>query len=103
MALRGDKVIRRQYRLGAVGIRHDGTVVTSNNVPCAHPERAAHAEARLVRKLDWGSEVYIVRILRNGRMASARPCENCQSALRLRGVKTCHYSINDTEWGVLKL
>ncbi len=103
IAVRGDRTRRRQYRLGAVGVRTDGTVVTANNLPCSCPTPAAHAEARLVRKLNFGSEVYVVRILRNGCMASARPCRSCQSVLRLRGVKTCWYSISEIEYGVLKL
>lgn len=101
-ALRGDtKEARRHYRLGAVGIRSDGTIVTSNNVPHRNPEKNAHAEARLVRKLDWGSSVYVVRIKSDGTLANARPCKKCQAAMRLRGVVRCYYSINATEYGTM--
>lgn len=103
-ALKGDTgEAKRQYRLGAVGIRSDGTVVTSSNIPHRTPEPQAHAEIRLTRKLDWGSVVYVVRIYSDGTLAMARPCKRCQSAMRRRGVKCCYYSINDTEYGVLIL
>lgn len=100
-AIRGNtRKAKRQYRLGAVGIRTDGTVVYSNNIPNRSPEPAAHAEARIVKKLDWGSTVYVVRILSDGKLAMARPCLGCQAAMRLKGVRCCYYSINNEEYGV---
>jgi len=102
VALRGDTLeANRHYRLGAVGIRSDGAIVTASNIPNCRPEPHAHAETRLVRKLDWGSTVYVVRIHRDGSLALARPCKRCQSAMRLRGVACCYYSINDREYGVI--
>jgi len=104
VATKGDsKDAKRHYRLGAVGIRTDGTVVMSSNVPCRNPEKQAHAEARVVKKLDFGSEVFVVRIDSQGQLRSARPCRSCQGLLRLRGIKQCYYSISETEFGVLKL
>ncbi len=104
VALRGDtKEARRQYRLGAVGVRSDGAIVISSNVPHRTPEPHAHAEARLTRKLDWGSTVYVVRIRSDGTLAMARPCRTCRGLMRLKGVKRCYYSISDTEYGVLNL
>lgn len=92
---------RRRYRLGAVGIRTDGTIVTSTNIPCPHPEKYAHAEARLARKLDYGSEVFVVRILKCGTLANARPCLSCQATLSRLGVKRIYYSISNSEYGVM--
>jgi tRNA(Arg) A34 adenosine deaminase TadA len=103
VAERGDKTVRRHYRLGAVGIRSDGTIVSSSNIPCRHTQSEAHAEARLVRKLNHGSEVFVVRILRCGALANARPCKNCQTAMMRRGVRRVYYSISDVEYGCLRL
>ena len=103
VATKGDKRVRRQFRLGAVGIRSDGAIVTANNLPSQGPERRAHAEARLTRKLDFGSEVFVVRITRKGYLTSARPCRPCLHALRNRGIKRCYYSINEYEFGVINL
>lgn len=101
VALKGKA--KRRYRLGAVGIRSDGIIVTANNIPNRKPEPRAHAEARLTQKLNWGSVVYVARVLRDGTFAMAKPCKNCQIAMRLRGVKRCYYSINSTEYGVMIL
>ena len=94
--------VRRQYRLGAVGIRTDGAIVMASNLSSRKPEYRAHAEARLTRKLNIGSEVFIVRILRNGSFANARPCRRCQTLLKRRGVRRCYYSISDDEYGVIQ-
>lgn len=103
-ALNGDsKEVKRRYRLGAIGIRSDGAIVCSNNIPTQLPEKNAHAEARLTRKLDYGAIVYVVRILSNGRLAMARPCKHCEGIMRVRGVKQCYYSISEEEYGVIRL
>lgn len=104
VALRGDtREAKRQYHIGAVGIRNDGTIVASSNIPNRVREPAAHAEARLVKKLDWDAVVYVVRVRSNGTLALARPCQTCQSAMRLHGVRKVYYSISDTEHGVIHL
>ncbi len=103
-AMRGDtKEANRQYRIGAVGIRKDGAIVCSSNIPHRTPRPEAHAESRLSRKLDWGATVYVVRVLSTGRLSVARPCKNCEAALRRKGVKKVVYSISDTEHGVMEL
>jgi len=103
-ALKGDtRKVHRRYRIGAVGIRTDGVIVSSNNIPNKKPEPNAHAEARLVKKLNWGSMVYVVRIFSNGKLALAKPCIKCQNTMRLRGIKRCYYSINENEYGILIL
>lgn len=99
-AVSGDSI--RKYRLGAVGVRSDGATVTSRNLSTRVPEPNAHAEKRLVKKLDSGSVVFVVRVLADGSLTMARPCVNCQNAMRGRGVKQCFYSINDNEYGVIK-
>ncbi len=91
----------RSYRLGAVGIRRDGTLVKSHNIPSILPASTAHAEARLCKKLDKGGTVYVVRIDREGKLAMARPCNVCQRLMRGRRVKRCYYSISESEYGVL--
>lgn len=101
VAEHGDEL--RQYRLGAVGIRNDGVIVTSSNTRCRSPQKRAHAEARLVRKLNRDSVVFVVRILRNGALANAKPCPDCQKALRGRGIKKVYYSIGTCHYGVLIL
>jgi tRNA(Arg) A34 adenosine deaminase TadA len=103
VATKGDSGVKRKYRLGAVGIRNDGTIVTANNVICRQPHARAysHAEARLVRKLNRGSEIFVVRILSDNSLGNACPCVKCQNAIRLRGVRRVYYSISDDEYGII--
>lgn len=104
IALKGDtNNIYRNHRLGAVGVRTDGVVVTANNIPCIQQDAHSHAEARLVRKLNCGSEIYVVRILRSNKLSNAHPCIKCQNAMRLRGIRRVYYSISDNEYGVIVL
>ncbi len=97
----------RKSHMGAVGIRKDGTVVQSWNISPGGTtfERcfSGHAEARLARKLDSGSTVYVARVRRdNGKMAMAKPCPNCERILKNRGVIKVLYTVNDNEYGVLE-
>ncbi len=91
----------RSYRLGAVGVRKDGAIVKSRNIPNRLPASGAHAEARVCKKIDRGATLYVVRIDRKGKLAMARPCSMCQRLMRVRGVKRCYYSISETEYGVM--
>jgi len=101
VAIRGSAI--RRHRIGALGVRSDGTIVKSPNLPNRLPEPQAHAETRVCKKMDWGGVVYVVRVLRNGTFALARPCKNCIAVMRNSGVKKCYYSINDNSYGVIKL
>lgn len=94
---------RRKHRIGAVGIRYDGAIVRAANLENRLPEPHAHAECRVVKKLGYNGVVYVVRVLRSGHLALARPCKGCESIMRLNGVKRCYYSISDNEIGVIVL
>ncbi len=94
--------------IGAVGIRGDGAIVTASNGPViifndekkgSFPE--AHAEIRLSRKLDVGSIVYVARVRKgDGMYGNARPCKDCRTALKARGVKKVFYTIGPNEYGI---
>lgn len=94
---------KRAFRLGAVAKRADGTIVTAANGSAPERSPAAHAEARLARKLDKGAIVYIARVLKSGEVAMARPCLSCRQMLRSRGVRTVYYTVGPNEFGTLKL
>jgi len=94
---------RRAY-LGAIGVRSDGTVVQSYNGSSFERAPDAHAEARLSRKLDHGSTVYVARTRRdNGKIAMAKPCKMCQAVMRNRGITKVFYTINESSWGTIEL
>ena len=87
--LRKDK---RAFRLGAIGIRQDGTLVSSPNGPAVSPDVQHHAEARLSHKLDRGATVYVVRVAKDGSWACAKPCYPCMCLMAARGVKKVYWS-----------
>jgi deoxycytidylate deaminase len=94
----------RTFLLGAVGVRGDGALVRARNESTARPEKTAHAEARLAKRLNAGSTVYVVRVSRlDGGYCLSRPCENCMRLLQNRGVKTIFYTISPSEYGVIEL
>lgn len=98
---------RKQFRLCAVGKRRDGLYVHSFNVQVGIkglsekvPEK--HAEARVATKLTVDSTVAVARVLRDGTVANAKPCQSCQTRLRNMGVKKVFYTIGPDECGVLQ-
>lgn len=101
---------KRQFHIGACGIRSDGSIVISSNGPVRLDGELrksfgpAHSEARLAKKLDVGATVYVVRVSKVDMSWSlARPCQSCQRILRSRGVKKVFYTISDNEYGVMYL
>ena len=91
---------RKRYFFGAIGIRRDGAIVHATNIRNPNKELNCHAETRLCKKLDKGSEVYLVRINKTGtHFLLARPCSGCESKMRAKGVTAIYYSISATEFG----
>lgn len=93
----------REYYVGAVGIRKDGVWVQSFNGAPDRPCWNHHAEARLIRKLDVGSTVYVGRVRKDGSMGMAKPCASCARLLEKRGVKKVYYSIANNQYGIWTL
>lgn len=86
---------KRTHRLGAVGLRKDGTIVASSNAPNTEPLWATHAEARLVQKLDVGATVFVARVMKDGSWAMAKPCHDCMLMLCGRGVRRVFWTTLD--------
>ena len=105
-----------KFRLGAVLVQRGYVLNTStNNMGRTHPAMERHrkgasfplglhaevgaclgvAPGELV-----GSEIYVARVLRNGSLALAKPCEICQRFLRAVGVERVYYSSHEgwNEW-----
>lgn len=84
---------QRTFLLGAIGVRFDGARVMARNGTSTQRTPEAHAEARLARKLDRGSVVYVARVRCDGTWALARPCPRCMLRLRSRGVVRVFYTL----------
>lgn len=94
----------RTFLLAAIGIRSDGAIVTSHNALACGPTPKTHAEARLARKLDVGSIVFVARVLRrDGSTAMAKPCELCEARLRRVGVVRVWYTVDGGGFNSIRL
>ena len=101
-----NKIDHRNHRLGAVGVRRDGIIVSARNGAQKvnkyyQYQPSIHAETRCLRKMDQGGIIYIARVMRDGSMGLARPCISCQMFLRAKKIRKAIYSISDNEYGVL--
>ena len=95
------KIDRRQFLIGSCATRNDSKIVTASNGPTFDQHPAAHAEARLCRKLDFGATVYVVRIAKgNGDYVMSRPCATCRISLAALRVKRVYYSIDPNQYGI---
>lgn len=64
-----------------------------------HPYKSLHAELHAIIGCSEGelagSEMYVYRELKDGRMAMAKPCKYCMEALRLAKIKKVWYTVSD--------
>lgn len=109
VAVPNDGMDKRNFWLGAIGIRHDGVSVSSKNgasafsvsVETYHLTPNSHAEGRVLRKLGKYGIVYVARVLRQDRsLAMARPCSMCQIRLRAYNVRKVYYTIDNNHYGI---
>lgn len=49
-----------------------------------------------------GSKLFVARVKPTG-VGMARPCDACQFACSMHGIRKLTYTISESEWGVLKL
>jgi len=95
---------RRHHKIGAVGVRADGAIVTASNGPVRDGKfPPAHAEARLCRKLDRGAVVFIARANSRGAWRIAKPCTDCMRTMKRSGVKTVVFTISSGAYAVFHL
>ncbi len=81
----------------------NGSVITNDSYELGWTFPSAHAEARVVKKMNYGGTVYVARVSRDGHLAMAKPCFSCMMAMKSRFVEKVFYSINDGEYGCIDL
>ncbi len=94
---------KRCFRLGAVGVRSDGAIVHACNGSDYNRNKSIHCEARLSKKLDLYSIVFVARVNRAGEWSLSRPCPDCIRSLQSRMVNKVYYTICPGEYGVINL
>ena len=109
VAIPNNKLDKRSFWLGAIGIRHDGVQVFSKNgasafsasVESHHFTPHSHAEGRVVRKMGKAGTIYVARVARKDRsLAMARPCSMCRCLLKSHNIKKVYYTIDNDHYGI---
>jgi tRNA(Arg) A34 adenosine deaminase TadA len=101
--------IYRNYWLGAVGIRKDGVMVLAKNQGSTFSKMyedklavklfSAHAEGRVIKKMDNKGIIFVVRVSKEHYVEqgiivykNARPCEMCQQFIKSKRIKKVFYT-----------
>ena len=99
----------RGFWIGAVGIRNDGTIVTSRNGAVEFQSSVqnhqlmphSHAEGRCLRKLGKHGTIYVARVSKQDHsLKLAKPCGMCRTLLRSAKVEQVYYSIDNHSYGL---
>jgi deoxycytidylate deaminase len=96
-----------KFRVGCVIVRGSRVVGfgwndgVKTHAKSPHPFKSVHAEFDAVMSTKGesitGCDVYVCRLLANGSLAMAKPCEHCEAMLRKLGIRRVFFSIAD-EW-----
>jgi tRNA(Arg) A34 adenosine deaminase TadA len=93
---------KKEWYLACVAKRADGAIVYSVNHSVVNqkiPEH--HAEARVLRKCDFGSVLYVARVFKDRiTVANSAPCNFCQNFIKNMGVKKVYFTIGQNSHGV---
>jgi len=108
-----------KFRLGAL-VEFEGRVVGTGfnrlepngwihtlNAQCGTLKNSTHAEIDAIlntpEDLRDGAVLYVLRILKNGQLALAKPCEICLAAAESVGIRRIVYTTNDEVPGVIEV
>ena len=85
--------------------RSDGPLVFSvNHNVSSQKIPQHHAEARVLRKCNYGSVLYVARVLKDRKtLAIAKPCIFCQNFIKNKGVKKVYFTIDNRRYGLWKI
>lgn len=93
-------IIRKAGNTIAVGINYGVNDPKYLDDEVAAEHAAVHAEVAALnacKKANLeGATIYVARVSKNDEPRMSKPCENCQKALKARGVKKVFYTIDNT-------
>ena len=88
-------------------VEHYHTLANGKKDFCLSTHAEMDAVLQVRSKVDLcGSKIYVARIRKNekiGHLAMAKPCRVCQRVLLSYGIKRAIYTIDDFNYGVLKV
>lgn len=104
----------RQHKVGAVIVRGGNIVSVGYNQmrPSSFlGTQTLHAEAAVILKLLKegklstlaGSEIYVTRFTKGGRVGLAKPCKDCELLIHSVGIRRIHYTNDSGETVTEKL
>jgi len=118
LAIRMAEKSPSKFRLGAVLAYRNQVLSTGHNdMAKTHPLQqkyaknisfalGLHAEVDAclgVPKTDlYGADLYVARILKNGKIAMAKPCRICQRFILDVGIRRVYYSFSNEGWEELE-
>lgn len=87
-------LVVRAGRVLAVGINVDKNHPTILEESVVKHKASVHAEVRALRRVvdATGCTLYVARAMRCGRAGNSKPCSNCDTYIRSRGVKRVIYT-----------
>lgn len=105
---------QRQFRLGSVLVEKRRVISSGRNSYATNKFLGKfyqwpfmHAEADAIFRCGFeraeGCTLYVVRLQKNGNRALSKPCESCFSLLQYSRVKKVIYSIDNVQYGELKI
>lgn len=114
-----EKDTTKKYRVAAATLSSSGSLVAygTNSYVKTHPlmKRYAyedrdqyrlyiHAElSALVKSKGKVNEIVVVRLLRDGSYANAKPCRICEAAIREAGIKKVYYTTDSGEINCMRM
>lgn len=101
-----------KFRVGACIVRNNSIALGWNQMNTFHPralvlwkgvkiQLGLHAELHAMIRARFplaGSRIYVARILANGKVAMAKPCEFCLEMLSSEGIADINYTDKKGKW-----
>lgn len=92
--------------LGTNGVRQSSKFqrrFSNGSAYCAHAEMDAIDRARRKFNSIEGLDLYVVRFLKNGNPAIAKPCKYCMKYIKRAKIGRVHYTNINGEWETLTI
>ena len=104
----------RVYHLAAVLKRRNKAIKVGENTSKTHPRfkrtyedgttgSHMHAEMNVLRFAKPGDTLEVLRFLKTGGMAMAKPCKHCMEHIKEAGIVEVRYTNENGEWESMKI
>ena len=98
----------RTFQLAALLVTPDAGIFSAFNIRGRggiEMKYCTHAEARVIANTPVSmvkhATLYVLRLAKRGRLASAKPCSSCQRLIKARHIKRIFYTDEQGQWNEL--